>query len=535
MHYKSTVVLAAVVCLFTASAFAGITRLAPTEIEYATEDFINVYGTGLVGQVRTEVVFDGIYTVEPNFAGDDRLLAFVPTGVVMVPGPHSLVVRSIDDGGGVRTHGPAVFTVKGLPTGGPPLLDVPETVVAEAESARGANVTFAASAVNPNGDSVAVTCTHQSGALFRMGTTNVGCTASNADGTSSRGFTVFVTDTVAPELTLPGDISTTDPAVTFTATAVDAIDGPLAVTCSPGSGSTFTQGATRVRCFAVDAHQNRADGAFFVRVAGAGSIEVPDDLEAEATSAAGAAVTFTASDGSGNAATCAPASGSTFPLGDTLVTCTAGTATATFRVTVTDHTAPVLTLPSLVEAEATSPSGATVSWVATANDLVSGDVAVECVPLSGGVFPLGTTIVICQAVDAAGNSAGSSFDVTVADSTPPGIINVAATPNILWPPNHKMIDVTVTATAIDAVDPAPSVRILSVKSNQPVNGTGDGDVGPDWNITGPMTVQLRAERAQNKERVYTITLQSTDASGNVGVAALMVRVTEPPKRRSVRP
>ena len=534
MRVHSSALLAGVLCLFAAVASADIARVSPTAFAYGSEDFINIYGSSLLGSVATEVVFDDLYAVEPSSATNEHLLVFVPAGIMFEPGQHTLYVRSIDDAG-VRTSNTVTFTVNDLPTGGPPLISIPEGVVAEAENRDGAVVTYFASAISPNGDPLDITCTPVSGSHFPMGVTSVSCSATNAEGTTTRGFLVFVTDTVAPVLTLPEDITTDNPVVTWSATAVDAVDGDLPVTCNPPSGSTFTQSLTTVRCFAVDSHANRVDGTFRVRITGQGALILPDDIEAEATSPAGAVVTYVATDDNGGPATCTPASGSTFPLGVTVVTCTAGAATGTFNVTVVDTTAPVLTLPSLVEAEATSADGAIVTWVATATDLVSGDVTVECLPASGSLFPLGVTGVGCQAIDAAGNSGGGFFQVTVSDTTPPAIVNVVAIPNILWPPNHKMTSVVVTATAVDAVDPSPSaVTILSVTSNQPINGTGDGDVAPDWVITGPMSLQLRAERAGSQERIYTITLQSTDAAGNVGTATVTVRVTEPAKRRSAR-
>ncbi|HEX2059142.1 MAG TPA: hypothetical protein VHK90_00230, partial [Thermoanaerobaculia bacterium] len=124
------------------------------------------------------------------------------------------------------------------------------------------------------------------------------------------------------------------------------------------------------------------------------------------------------------------------------------------------------------------------------------------------------------------------FQVVVQDTSPPVLTNMSATPGGLWPPDHKMIDVVVRATPVDAVDPTPSVKILSVSSNQPINGTGDGDTAPDWEITGPMTLKLRAERSANKERVYTIVLQTQDAIGNVGTSTLQVRVADTKKRAS---
>ena len=67
-----------------------------------------------------------------------------------------------------------------------------------------------------------------------------------------------------------------------------------------------------------------------------------------------------------------------------------------------------------------------------------------------------------------------------------------------------MVPVTITADVSDAVDPAPKSAIVPVSSNEPGNATGDGNTQPDWQITGPMTVSLRAERAgTGSDRVYT--------------------------------
>jgi hypothetical protein len=98
-----------------------------------------------------------------------------------------------------------------------------------------------------------------------------------------------------------------------------------------------------------------------------------------------------------------------------------------------------------------------------------------------------------------------------------------------------MVDVTVTVVANDLVDPAPIVRIISVSSNQPQEGTGDGDTGPDWQVTGALTLQLRAERAPSEDRIYTITVEATDAAGNTSTAEVTVRVPKSPgKTRAVR-
>jgi probable HAF family extracellular repeat protein len=81
-----------------------------------------------------------------------------------------------------------------------------------------------------------------------------------------------------------------------------------------------------------------------------------------------------------------------------------------------DETPPVITIPSGVVADATSPTGVSVSYAASAVDDVDGVVAVDCSPPSGSTFTIGTTQVTCTASDAAGNNATASFEVHVKDA-----------------------------------------------------------------------------------------------------------------------
>jgi hypothetical protein len=153
---------------------------------------------------------------------------------------------------------------------------------------------------------------------------------------------------------------------------------------------------------------------------------IPADAAIEATGPAGAAYTYVAPtatddvDGT-DAVDCNPASGSTFPLGDTTVTCTAtdsvgNTASAHFTVHVVDTTPPVLRVPTgPVAVDATSPEGAIADYTATATDVVDGAVAPSCAPAPGSTFPIGDTTVTCTATDKSGNTASpASFVVHVA-------------------------------------------------------------------------------------------------------------------------
>ena len=135
----------------------------------------------------------------------------------------------------------------------------------------------------------------------------------------------------------------------------------------------------------------------------------------------------------------------------------------------------------------------------------------------GSFFPVGTTTVTVTATRVDNSTQSCMFDVTVNDTEGPVISGASASPSSLWPPNHKMRDVTVNYTASDNCTPAGSIvcQIFSVSSNEPVNGPGDGNTAPDWEIINKNLVKLRAERSgTGTGRIYTITIRCTDASGN---------------------
>jgi hypothetical protein len=239
---------------------------------------------------------------------------------------------------------------------------------------------------------------------------------------------------------------------------------------------------------------------------------------------------------------CSIPSGSLFPLGTTIVTCS----NVTLKIHVVDTTAPELTLPGGIKSAATSPNGAVVTFSAFAHDLVDGSVTVTCAPASGSTFPIGTTAVHCSASDSRSNSASGSFVVEVTDDAPadneaPDILSISASPNVLSPPNGALREVTLTVEVHDAIDPHPTVSIFDVTSDESITGA-------DWSVTGPLTVKLRATRDGNGDgRVYTIFVEAIDAAGNRSVASVTVTVphdqgnaspvtSQPPpsKRRSVR-
>jgi len=193
---------------------------------------------------------------------------------------------------------------------------------------------------------------------------------------------------------------------------------------------------------------------------------------------------------------------------------------------VVDTTPPTLHLPANFTVSADENCSAVVTYTATATDLVDGTDPVTCTPASGFTSGLGTTTINCTSTDAHHNIATGSFTATVADTTPPTIQSVSATPNNLWPDDHKMVDVTVAVVAVDNCNGAPVIHIIGVTVDQPITGPGSGNTTPDYIITGDLTLQLRAERTQNQNRTYTIVVATTDFSGNTSTASTTVTVAQ---------
>ena len=397
----------------------------------------------------------------------DRLVQCdAASGAVFALGETVVECTAADTRGNATT---AEFTITVGDTTAPSLTLVDTT--AEATGPDGAVVSYSASATDLVDGDVAIGCTPPSGGTFALGATTVTCDAVDGRGNDAEGtLTVRVRDTTPPVLSLSGvTVEATGPAgaaAHFTATAVDVVSLDVTVECSAEPGSTFGVGTTTVTCTATDAAGNIGEGSLEVVVTDttAPVLTLPTPGPVEATGPTGAVVEFAATatdlvDGDVTVA-CSPASGEMFPLAITTVSCSATDAAGNlvegdFAVTVEDTTAPVLVVTPTT-AEATGPGGATVSYTATATDVVDGDVQVTCAPPSGGNFPLGTSTVECTATDEAGNTVTVSgpwvevVDTTAPMLTVPGDLTVVGT-------SAAGAVVTYATSAQDLVDPAPVV------------------------------------------------------------------------------
>ena len=234
----------------------------------------------------------------------------------------------------------------------------------------------------------------------------------------------------------------------------------------------------------------------------------PSSITLEATGPAGAVATWadpTATDAVDGTVpvSCAPASGSTFPIGTTVVTCSAtdahgNTGQATFTVKVQDTTTPALALAD-VTAAATTPAGAAVSYTASASDIVDGNVTINCTPASGSTFPVGQTTVQCGAADSRGNTATGSFKVTVTNPAP-------VAQDLSFTTNED----TPVAAGLLAADPNGNALNYSVVA-QPAHGslTGTAPVltyTPAANYHGPDSFTYKANDGTTDSNVATVSI-----------------------------
>lgn len=128
----------------------------------------------------------------------------------------------------------------------------------------------------------------------------------------------------------------------------------------------------------------------------------------------------------------------------------------------------------------------------------------------------GRHTITYYATDSSNNSESQlSLSINI-DKTPPAV-NVSATPDILWPPNKKMVNVTINGSAQDATS---GIALVNITVTDEYGG---------YNMTVPgfgSVIQLEAwrEGTDKDGRRYTIKAVATDMGGNqtYGTAEVVV-------------
>ena len=173
----------------------------------------------------------------------------------------------------------------------------------------------------------------------------------------------------------------------------------------------------------------------------------------------------------------------------------------------------------------TDPDGTALSYVWTdETGNVVGTAAIAQVTVTMGMHTFTLTVTNAENL-----SSTATTHVTVRDTMAP-TLSVSLSPNNLWPPNHKLVQITATIVVSDTCDANPAVQLVSITSSDPlaaddVQAVGGGPVPFGTDVRSFL---LRADRSKsNPVRIYTVTYAAKDASGNTTTASAQVRVGAP--------
>ncbi len=103
---------------------------------------------------------------------------------------------------------------------------------------------------------------------------------------------------------------------------------------------------------------------------------------------------------------------------------------------------------------------------------------------------------------------------------PPVLSAVSADPAVLAPPNGRMVPVAIGVSVADEYDASPACRITSVLDSAAPLGGPNRDV----QITGPLTVNLRAKRDDGDDRIYAVLVTCSNYFGKSATRFTLVRV-----------
>ena len=223
--------------------------------------------------------------------------------------------------------------------------------------------------------------------------------------------------------------------------------------------------------------------------------------------------------------------GNIFPVGVTTITWIATDATGTLStasqtITVVDNQLPSITAPTNVVVQCAADVPAVNINAVTASDNCNGVTVTHVSDVISNQTCVNRYVLTrtYKATDKAGNTATATQTITVNDNIAPQIIGLSTSKQLLAPPNHKLQDITVNYNVLDNCNSSP-VYTFNVTSSEPVNGVGDGNTDPDWEIIDDHHIRLRAERAAaGNGRIYTITVTANDGCNATVTSTAQVAV-----------
>ena len=178
-----------------------------------------------------------------------------------------------------------------------------------------------------------------------------------------------------------------------------------------------------------------------------------------------------------------------------------------------------MTLVTLDGSDSNDPDGdeLTYAWVMDGVEIATG--VSPTVELSSGEYFIELIVT-----DSFNDSGSDEVVVSVKDDIPPEFI-LTVEPEVLKPHNHEMVLITPVWDVNDNCDDEVEVSLLSITSSQADDGIGDGHTTDDILITDEGLIYLRAEISDSSEgRIYTLTFEAVDDSGNSNVQSAIVVV-----------
>jgi hypothetical protein len=156
---------------------------------------------------------------------------------------------------------------------------------------------------------------------------------------------------------------------------------------------------------------------------------------------------------------------------------------------------------------------------------ISGGQPVSLTPHLISSLPVGSHQITLQVSDGTNPPVGAGITVNIVDiDTNPPTLAPVADKTILWPPNNKMVPVTITTNAQDNSGLAVTLT-ASVSCNEPNDGSQYWTQPVIDQATGIITLQLQAARlGKGTGRQYTINLVAADQSGNKSAAQVVITV-----------
>jgi hypothetical protein len=463
------------------------------------------------------------YTVTADDSGTPVIAECTPAGGSQFARGTTTVTCTANNG--VDPIGSGTFAVTVV---GPPTLSLPPDLeIIDGDTTVSFNVT-AADELGP----VTPSCNPSSPHQFALGPTTVTCSATTSAGTTSGSFTVTVTNTIPPPVpSLGGPGGTTNdttPTFTFTSTGANdfvcSVDGPtpksLGICTSPFTTSTLADGhyVFSVAARNISGIASAAQSAGFTVDTAPPETTVTTNVPSLTTSS-GLSIAFAASE-SGSTFACsldsAPFSSCSSPAGlaDLLdgihrfmvrAQDAAGNTDATPAVVtwVVDTTPPALNPigPLNKNVEADGPNGTAVDFSVSASDdgVALLPSAISCLPGSGSGFPLGNTLVSCNAKDKAGNTGALTFSVAVVDTRAPTI-------------NAPNVSFTATnSSGVARTDRSVSAYLAGISANDLVST-------PSLSTNAPAVFPIGKT---------TLVVTARDAAGNTASKSVTVTVLQP--------